>query len=662
MTTPRPILSPILVAIALFLGLGARAAEQLVTVSLTVTSTPIQGATLTVNGDVRTWTNTLVTPATQIRRDTNNVAGNATNLYGHLATFGFSGPVALGFSSSNLLILRGAVNQTMAVTVSAGWASLATSTNFLTNMLTVRVPAAAEAQHVRRYVADQLVTTLQDNATTNAFAASTPALVNFVDTSETQTIGGAKTFSGDVVLSSVTTTGLVNRGSAISSPGSAPGSEQFGTAATSTGTNGLAVGNSSVVAYKGGVAVGNAASSDAIDAVALGTSALAGSGGAGDEALAVGKSANATALRAIAIGSGAQATGEASVVLGRGASDAGFTNSLVIGTGASATAANQAVIGSTNHTVIIPGNIDGARLTNGNYAGTISALSGGTISSTTITGSTVHATAGVLNGVTVTNAAGIHGVVKALSGGTYDGTLTNSEAWETTFYGNATLAGVTLLQQTNVSSLANGANAGVNFGSTTFARITAGPTAAFSIAGIDGETSGRMLVLWNQTSQNMTLANESGLEATSGQRITTGTGADVVVSGNGGAILVYDGSASRWLLMSYEPPAYSAVTATTMFNGANTLTGFSGPWARITGPTAAFTLHSISGYQDGRQITVWNTTTQNMTIANESGTELTAAARITTMTGADVTSSGACAATFAYDGTAARWILVRFQD
>ena len=65
---------------------------------------------------------------------------------------------------------------------------------------------------------------------------------------------------------------------------------------------------------------------------------------------------------------------------------------------------------------------------------------------------------------------------------------------------------------------------------------------------------------------------------------------------------------------------------------------------------------------DGRMITVWNTTAQNMTIAHESGTEATAAARITTMTGADVTSTGACAATFYYDGTAARWILVGFQN
>lgn len=650
-----------LLGVALASGVFAAAADQLLTVSITVTNQPSEGATLTVNSDVRTWTNTVYNPSTEIRPDTNSVAGNATNLYAHIASWNFSGPIALGFSSSNIVTIRGTRNQAMAVSVSSGWATLATTTNQLTNMLAVRVPAAAEAQHVRRFVADHLVETIQDNALTNAFAATTPALASFVNTSEDQTIDGSKTWIGDTHFASITTTGLVNRGSAASSPGPTFGSEQFGANASATGTNSLAVGNSATAGYTASVAIGNAATSDAIDTISIGTGSLAGSTGSGDEAIALGKGASAAALRSIAIGSGSISTGQASIVLGRAATDAGFTNALAIGPGATATANNEAVIGSTNHTVRIPGRIDGATLTNANLSGTITELSGGTISSSTITGATVHAVGGILDGVTLTNAAGIHGAVVALSGGTYDGTLTNSEAYGTTFLGDTTVTGNTLLTQANNSSLANGPNAGVTFGDTTFARITAGPTAAFSIAGIDGEAAGRLLVLWNQTSQNLTFANESGLEAVAEQRISTGTGGDVVITGNGGAVLVYDGTAARWVLVAYEPPAYSAVSAVTMFNGANTLTGFQA-WSRITGPTAAFTLHSISGYQDGRAVTVWNTTSQNMTIAHESATELTPAARITTMTGADVVSSGACAATFIYDATAARWILVRFQD
>ena len=51
----------------------------------------------------------------------------------------------------------------------------------------------------------------------------------------------------------------------------------------------------------------------------------------------------------------------------------------------------------------------------------------------------------------------------------------------------------------------------------------------------------------------MTLAHESGTEATAGNRIITMTGSDVATTGNGSAVLLYDSTASRWILIASEP-------------------------------------------------------------------------------------------------------------
>jgi len=80
----------------------------------------------------------------------------------------------------------------------------------------------------------------------------------------------------------------------------------------------------------------------------------------------------------------------------------------------------------------------------------------------------------------------------------------------------------------------------------------AGPTGAFVITGLDtAKVSGRYLILYNSTAQNMTIANQSASSA-SGNRITTMTGADVLIPGEGFAVLVYDVAPTPdvWLLVS----------------------------------------------------------------------------------------------------------------
>lgn len=96
----------------------------------------------------------------------------------------------------------------------------------------------------------------------------------------------------------------------------------------------------------------------------------------------------------------------------------------------------------------------------------------------------------------------------------------------------------------------NGNNDNIAIGSTTFVRIT-GPTAAFTIRGIAGGYDGRMLVLVNTTTQNMSFANDNA-GSTAGNRILTNTGGTLTTAGTGSAILIYDATTARWRIIGFD--------------------------------------------------------------------------------------------------------------
>ncbi len=99
------------------------------------------------------------------------------------------------------------------------------------------------------------------------------------------------------------------------------------------------------------------------------------------------------------------------------------------------------------------------------------------------------------------------------------------------------------------SALVNGNNNNVAAPSRGFLKIKIGPTGAFAITGIAGGVDGRILVLYNVTGQNMTLSHEDAL-STGLNRIISTTGASVVTTGDGTAVLIYDIDAQRWLIVS----------------------------------------------------------------------------------------------------------------
>jgi hypothetical protein len=100
-------------------------------------------------------------------------------------------------------------------------------------------------------------------------------------------------------------------------------------------------------------------------------------------------------------------------------------------------------------------------------------------------------------------------------------------------------------------TLANGTNTAVNVGNRSLVDVT-GPTAAFTIAGIAGGVNGKLLIIVNRTTQNMTIAHESTSETTTANRINTSTAANVTTTGAGYVTLVYSAVASRWLLLASQ--------------------------------------------------------------------------------------------------------------
>jgi len=96
----------------------------------------------------------------------------------------------------------------------------------------------------------------------------------------------------------------------------------------------------------------------------------------------------------------------------------------------------------------------------------------------------------------------------------------------------------------------NGVNNNLSLASASFIRINT-PTANFSITGMAGGLDGRMLVLFNSTTYNMTIANNS-FSSLAENRILTGTGVDIVTVGQGAVTLLYSINDHRWIVTSLQ--------------------------------------------------------------------------------------------------------------
>jgi len=485
----KKFLKGLLLALGLVWGMGATSASavDLITATITITNAPtVNGQTITVNGNTRTWTNSVQIAGSQILTNL-TIGGSATNLFNQVANFPFSSPaLVLGHSGSTGITLQSSPGGALAVTLSAGWGTVVLTTNTLTAAYAFRVPYTVEAAAQQTNIVSGAVAALDSNVTTNALHESAPAVQNLVGITNAQTVTGAKTFSSvtgqwkgmvsnspaisgtvsaltngvwtNPTLDHPITTNLVNYGGALRSPGSGLGSEQFGASAAALGANSIAVGAAAGATNAADSSVGNGALTSGEFASAFGAGALA------------------LADQGTGIGAGSTASGTNSTAVGAFAFS-GYKNSTALGYLSLATAASQLRLGTSSEHVSIPGPLSAM----GNC--------------------------------------------------------------EVTFNRYA------------ISSLANGNNLDLAVGTNTFIEVS-GPTGAFAILGIAGGRDGKMVIILNQTGQNMTIACEGGAagnDPTAANRIITMTGADRATTGNGAAWLIYNGNSSRWICLHVDP-------------------------------------------------------------------------------------------------------------
>jgi hypothetical protein len=403
-------------------------AGSLITATITVTNTPADGDTITVNASARTWKTTVATPVSQILIGA-SIGANATNLFNQFAGNGFT-TLSLDRSGTNGVTLRGVVDQTITISIAGTWGSYSLSTNTTTTSYVVQVPASSHPTQSR---ATNIISTLASDLgtySTNALAAGTTLVGNLVQTTGTQSVAGAKTFSGANTYSN--TSQLFSGGS----------------------TTNLTIGSPSayitnLYAY-GPIRITNTSPS----------LTFYDSDGAAD---------------------------------------------------------NKALLFSLN---------------NGDLTVSIESDDFGTATAVM----NINRTGNTLDNITFPSA---QVVVNQLTG-ELSGNLTNTVQY----------SGGPAMQ--TVSSLANGNNAAVPTSGYEFIKLTAGPTGVFTINGLAGGGV-RRLTIYNATGQNMTIAHQSGTDPVATNRIVSLTGADQSTTADGAAGLVYDTTASRWILLWISP-------------------------------------------------------------------------------------------------------------
>lgn len=533
--------------LGLLASLPALAADQRVTLTITLTNLPVTSNTLVFTSPAAktiTWTN-VAGSANVVTGST--IAVSTTNLFLQLAAYGVGvprlSPIIPSLTTTQFQVI-GEVNQVIAVTstgtAGGNWASLTLSTQTVPRLTTVRVPISSEVGDTNRTNVGSLLVSGISDFSTNSFNSNSTALFYHVNTGTNgQRILGPKTFYQLSGTNSALTNGLyvspvlrdpiltngINYSNAFRSEGIGGNSLQLGSNAQAKALRVIAIGAGAFGTNNDAIAIGTSSIATNTDAVALGRAAQAGN----DSATAIGAGATATGQYGTAAGSAAVASGTADSAYGVDATATGGAG-VAIGFGAGATATNATAVGF----------------------GAAAAGPGSTAIGTDSTTGATHTNSIALGAgsATTTNNQIMLGSANVYLVQTYArlqaDSLTNS-----LLRGTNRVDGDWAWQRYDASTLANGNNVAAPF--TNVYVKASGPTADFAICGIIGGRDGRELKIQNRTAFVMTIAHESGVDPTAANRIRTPTFADITVQSNGWATVIYDAADSRWWLRHKYP-------------------------------------------------------------------------------------------------------------
>jgi hypothetical protein len=157
-----------LIFFALFYAFYASAVNK-ITLTVTVTNTPADGNTFTLNSDVRTWADGVVDPGAQIAVGA-SIGAATTNMFLQIASNPFS-RVTPAWLATNQIELIGAVDLAMVGSLSGSWGTLSYTTQTVTRLTSLRIPMSGLSNSIRTNDATQIITGLNSYAQ-NQFVSS----------------------------------------------------------------------------------------------------------------------------------------------------------------------------------------------------------------------------------------------------------------------------------------------------------------------------------------------------------------------------------------------------------------------------------------------------------------------------------------------------------
>lgn len=508
----------LILLLTILLALPAHA-QFIITGSISVTNPPLGNTnTVTVAGSTRTFTNTVSASPGSLIQQTNSITRSATNIWLHFATYpAHAAHTPTIGSLSNKVNIRGYPGELLTISVSAGWAAVSYVTNTLSSAIVVRVPHTVEAATNQTNIASMLVPYLDKS--TNALATNSPALTNHVGLTTVQTITGHKTFLGtNAFTNSVWHGGYISNAQAYLSNAylvrpTTTNLTNYGAAISSPGTG------TNSQQFAGGAATGS-------NTFAFG----GGASGIGAANFGAGSALGNYSLSLASGPTGNNVNGDRSIGIGGG--DVDGNDSLGIGLNYSISGSNNVAIGNN---------------------------SGSSFNFTVALGCGATPTANNqlrFGRSTETNSFPGYVEMNGVNKMTFVGSVTNDAKWSTPAY--------------SFTTLANGNNIAIDFGSNAFVRLDGSVTADSAICGIIGGYDGVTYEVLNNTGYTITFAQNT-VDPTPANRFDTFTGADTAVPYKASLVLRYNGASSRWNIANIWPSA-SVATSLTWDLGTQTAT------------------------------------------------------------------------------------------